>query len=69
MAVKVDLEWSEGDPCLSITPEGDDLHAVVDVRLSEAQVLHACRSLGETGTQVLEAWRAKVGLSRQQLAV
>lgn len=65
MAVSVDLVWSEGDPCLSATAVGDDLHAVVDVRLSEAQVVTACSRMGEPGQEVLQAWRARVGLSHQ----
>ena len=65
MTVRVDLVWSDGDPCLSVSAVGDDLHAVVDVRLSEAQVSSACARMGEPGQDLLEAWRARVGLSRQ----
>lgn len=65
MAITVELVWVDGDPCLTVTSVGDDLHAVVDLRLSEAQMATACARMGEPGQELLEAWRARMGLSRQ----
>lgn len=67
MAVTVDLEWFEGDPCMVVTETGDGYAVVVDVRLSQAQVDKACAELGAAGREVLEAWRARVGLTHHQL--
>ena len=68
MAVKVDLEWSEGDPCMSVTESENGIHAMVDVRLSQAQVELACAELGDAGPAVLGAWRARVGLASHEMA-
>lgn len=61
--VFVELEWSDGEPILSVTEGAGGLHVVADVRLSEAQVEHACADLGDFGPAVAGAWRGRIGLT------
>lgn len=68
MNVQVDLEYSDGDPSLSVTESDDGVRAVIDVRLSEAQVDRACATLGDVGDAVALAWRERMGLSDRQPA-
>lgn len=68
MKVTVSLTWSMGDPAMSVAENDDGFHVDADPRLSESQVAQACAELGPIGDEVLEAWRARVGLSDLQPA-
>lgn len=61
--VQVDLQWSDGEPMLSVTENAHGLYVVADVRLSEPQVERACADLGDIGPAVAVAWRGRVGLT------
>ena len=65
MNVRVKLHWSEGDPALTVTEDAEGLTALVDPRLSEAQVKAACAQLDGAGEAVWQQWQERVGLSAE----
>lgn len=68
MVVNVILQWSTGDPSLSVTADDDVVAVTVDPRVSDGQMVRACSELGELGPTVLEAWRQRVGLRSARAA-
>ena len=65
MDVRVELQWFDGKPGISVTESSDAVDVVVDPRLSEQQVNAACAELDGIGERVLQQWQALVGLSRE----
>lgn len=64
--IEITLHWHDGDPAFVATPTDDGLHLVVDPRLSDAQVGHACDQLGEWGSAAHAAWRQALGITPER---
>lgn len=65
MSVRVELQWSEGEPSMSVSDGPDGLIARIDPRLSESQVRAACAELDGSGDAVYDRWQQTVGLSAE----
>ena len=59
----VALDWT-GQQSFVVRLTDDAIHVLAQPELSELQVMAACDLLGESGQDVLAAWRRAVGLNR-----